>query len=63
MALSGLRENVILIKLYLLVDNFSIMSREVLSTARITKEAMFIRVNDPSLQQEPKQIPAAPHPR
>ena len=43
------------------LDNFSIVGREDNSNARNIKEAIFIKVNDPSHQQEHWQVPAATH--
>ena len=40
-------------------DCFNIIHKETHSSSRIIKEAMFIRVNDPTFKQEPRKVPAS----
>ena len=43
------------------IDNFSIMGREDQNLRRTIKEALYIRVNNPSLNRNTEQIPSVIH--
>ena len=43
------------------INNFTIIGREDQHLTRAIKEALFIRVNDPSLKQKHRQVPSASH--
>ena len=43
------------------IDNFSIVGREDQNLIRTIKEALYIRVNNPSLNKKHRQVPSTSH--
>ena len=43
------------------IENFNIVGREDQNLSRAIKEALYIRVNNPSLNRKYRQVPSATH--